>query len=553
VTLAFTAFLFQVLGIVHLTLAQLVLLRVSFGEAQPGELTDRERELCRELFGDLPDEIPARVRRVVGWLKGARIGGTWFWALRLLYRALTANLDCLAIGEEGFCVAVCPDLRLSQQVIRYCSGSAHAVPAIAALIIAETATSISLRRPDGRVVTIEALPASQGGRAVRGRTIIEAVLDEACFFRDPDSGVVNDSENFRPIVARLVPDGTIGVISTAWSTAGLLMSLIDANHGKPTTALVAICPTLTMRDDQHIREIVESEMQRDPQNALRENFCKPLAASGSEFFDGEAVDAGKDSDRALVLPATFGWRYTAGADFAFTHDASALVIIGLDPEGVMHVCNVREHSPRDGIVLSPSFVLRDFASALGDYSLRWVMVDGWSLVPLQELASRSSVRLVEGPGGTTGKVDTYTECRTILYEGRLRYPDHARLVEQLKAIVAKPTPGGTLSITSPRTRSGHGDLVSALVFGVHAMIVGMSQLAAAKRQIARREHGLDYLAELEDPKHIPLRYQARPGWLCDGRLDPEWMKLQHERNEADRSGAIMAKKIMQALAKAKQN
>jgi hypothetical protein len=52
----------------------------------------------------------------------------------------------------------------------------------------------------------------------------------------------------------------------------------------------------------------------------------------------------------------------------------------------------------------------------------------------------------------------------------VRLPNHGRLLAQLKAIIAKPTPAGGLSISSPRrVNGGHGDLVSALVLCLAAL------------------------------------------------------------------------------------
>jgi hypothetical protein len=59
-----------------------------------------------------------------------------------------------------------------------------------------------------------------------------------------------------------------------------------------------------------------------------------------------------------------------------------------------------------------------------------------------------------------------------MYEGRIRiHRQHARLIEQLKRVVSKPTESGYLQIDSPRRRGiggdgGHGDIASAFILSV---------------------------------------------------------------------------------------
>ena len=54
--------------------------------------------------------------------------------------------------------------------------------------------------------------------------------------------------------------------------------------------------------------------------------------------------------------------------------------------------------------------------------------------------------------------------RALLHESKVRIPaGNRRLLQQLRQVVSKPTPGGQLTITSPRRGGAHGDLASAFV------------------------------------------------------------------------------------------
>ena len=73
---------------INLSAGQRVLCAISFDGANPCDFEGAERELAREMFGDI-DVIPDEVRHTVCWFKGARMGGSYLCALYLLFLGLT--------------------------------------------------------------------------------------------------------------------------------------------------------------------------------------------------------------------------------------------------------------------------------------------------------------------------------------------------------------------------------------------------------------------------------------------------------------------------------
>lgn len=210
----------QALG-VPLSPAQLQLWRV-FGD---GELP-QDDEIGRQLFGGVT-EISGLARRCVVQVKGARTGGSMLSAYRLTYLAEIVPLVTLAPGERPSGIVVAPDMRLGRQTLAY-------IPEFAELagipVRAKTSDSVTVVRSDGREVVLEALPASAGGRAVRGRSLVGAVMSEASFFRDSDY-VVNDEEIYRALMPRILPGGQLIIESTPWAESGLLYNLDKENFG----------------------------------------------------------------------------------------------------------------------------------------------------------------------------------------------------------------------------------------------------------------------------------------------------------------------------------
>lgn len=508
--MTFAAFLRDILGVwQRLTRPQRVWVLVSIDGVDPADLTGADRDIARRLFGDA-ERVPPEARHVVAMLKGARVGGTWLCALYLLFRAVYADLAGLAAGEQAFSVVVAPDMRLGRQALRYAHGAAKECPELAALIVAETSDSFTVQREDGRQVVVECLPASRGGAAQRGRTLVAALLDEASFFRDPDSGVINDTEVYRALVVRVLPGGKMLIISTAWLESGLLHNLVQKNHGKPTAAVASICPTLEMRDDDRIRQIVAEERERDPLNASREFDAEPMPGGAAAFFDPRAVDAAVDEALVLPRPRAEFVSVGVGADFGFRSDSSALVVVQRDTE-VYTVSDVVELRPEKDKPLQPSAVVANFAGVANRYGATSVRADGHYRESIREHLSHSKLYLWPAPEGAIGKAETYQLARTLLLEKRVRLPKHDRLLRQAKEVIARPTAGGGVSISSPRWRTGgHGDLVSAFVlalYDAHGRAVPERPEAISDEERERRKHR----AEKEAARLAVMR--NRGDWL----------------------------------------
>lgn len=467
-----------------LSRAQWVYVRVVFDRVEPGDLEGEDRELARKMFGDV-DSIPEHARHVVCTLKGARVGGTWLHSLYLLFAALTADLTGLAAGEVGFAIIVAPDLRLARQALRYCTGAAKGAPHIASLVVSDGADSLQVRRPqDGRVVSIECLPATRGGSAVRGRTLVAALLDEASFFRD-DSAVVNASEIYRAVVMRILPGGLLSMISTVWSETDLLFERVQQNYGNPQSCLAAKAPTLLMRDDARIKQVVAEEYERDAENAAREFDLQPFTAGAGLFFAAATIaDARDESLPLVVLPddAAVG----IGVDTGLVNDSSAAVAVH-EARAALTVAEVVELRPSKGNPLRLSDVCSTYADLMRRHRVSTATADHHELEPSREYLEPLGLSLEAAPGGNAGKFEAYAKVRNLLNEGRLRIPaGHSRLLQQLREVCSRPLPGGALKIWSPR-RGGHGDLVSALVLAVTARGDGFSLDQFRRTTLAMRE------------------------------------------------------------------
>jgi len=463
----------RALGI-KLTRAQRVLVSVCCDGVQPSSFRGVDRHVARRLFGDV-ESVPAELRTVVLWLKGARIGGTWLAALRTLHLALTLDLGSLAAGEAAFVLLVGPDTRLPRQALRYVIGALKAHPALAPLLVAESSESATVRRQDGREVTFEVLPATKGGSAVRGRSIVAAMMTEAAFFRDRDFAV-NDAEVYQAILPRVLEGGQLILESTPWAEgSGLVWELFDANHGQPATCVAAHCPTLLMRDDARTRGIVERERARDPENCRREFDAEFAAAGTGFFFDADSLRLSIDPALSVRVSPQPGAYAFAGGDLALYVDAAALVVVhrfdraaGLE----LQIVETLERRPRKGAPLDLATITREFAEMAGRHGTTQILADH-HLLPAAGSLLPPGFSLIPCPPGQLGKTETHVRVRDLFRAGAIKMPEAmSGLRDQLAKITSTPGAGGGLSIKSPRRGGTHGDLASACVLALYFASVG---------------------------------------------------------------------------------
>lgn len=444
--------------------------------------TTLDDETCERHFGCALGGLPTAAVRTVVVRAGGRGGKTSrLLAPKALHAAWTVPLPTLGPGEHGFAILIAPDLPLARQTFSFVRGYVEASPTLSAALVGEpTKEKLTLRRPDGRLVTVRCVAATRGGKGGRGKTLVFAGLDEACFFFDEASGVINDAEIYRAVIQRIVPGGQCWIVSTPWiAQVGLLEELLAKNLGSHTQALCAVAPTRALNPTWDPTGEIEADLrENDPDNAAREIDAIPLAAGSNCFFDRSVIDAAMAEERPEVLAPTPGGSYGAGGDFAFRRDSSALAITEA-LEAVYQLARLDEQRPAKGIPLKPSAVAGDFASILTSYGVGEVACDDHERAAVDAELVQHGITTCSLPSGQAGKAQTYTFTRTLLREGRLGLPAHARLKRQMQAVTVRAMPGGGLAITSPRQAGGgHGDLVSALVasvwhaaFGTHRIPV----------------------------------------------------------------------------------
>ena len=436
-------------------------------DSPQGSLSSRDVGIDFEThFGCTSDGLPKAPPRTIVVRAGGRGGKTSrLVAPKALHAAWTVPLPMLGRGEEAYSLLIAPDLKLARQALSFCKGYVDGSPVLkAALVCDPTQDEITLRRPDGKVCKVSVAAASRGGRGGRGKSLVFAGMDEACFFRDEATGVANDSEIYRAVLQRIVPHGQCWVVSTPWVTGvGLLEDLLSKYWGDHDNALCVVAPTRSLNPNwDPTGEISQDLQEQDPDAYEREVLAIPLTAGSQQFFSYEAIKQSVNQERPQKLPRESSSRYFFGGDMGFKRNSSALVIVEHAKDRYRVAC-IEELKPTPGLPLKPAGVVDAFAVLVREYGGHGIVVDSHERDAVSLELARHTMSAIEAPD----KVESYIAVRKLFHEGKVELPKHPRLVSQLRDIVSKPTPGGGLSITSPKKADGsHGDLVSALVLAV---------------------------------------------------------------------------------------
>jgi hypothetical protein len=479
--------------------------RVAFDGAEP-----LDRALAESIFGPIDfANLPVGCRRVVDAICGGRGGKSYiFVGLRLVFGMCLRDLSPLAPGQRAYTTVVAPNEKLRQEVVNYALGACRSKPELRELLRLPRGTKdddivseFDFYRPDfGRVVTFWGATATRGGSSVRGKWHTDLALDEAAFFLD-SSYKINDDEIFKAGKPRVLPGGQTIVATTPWGETGLAYELHRDNFGKPDTALAAQAPTLTINDTVYTREIVEAEQKRDPENAEREYGAKFMRGGTTVFFQPALIDAAKTDESFEPRP---GDEIAAGADFGFRSDSSSLVMVALRGQ-TLHVFNVDEAQPVDGLPLKPSVTVKRFADQVKGWC-GYVMADGHYRESIAEHLEESELAFAPAP---TTPADTYIRARQLLRGGRIKF--HAfdardRMLLQMRQVMGKPISGGGMSIVHQRwAKGGHGDLVAALVLALWQVSGDTVKAKEPDRgtaeweEAAREQRRIAHNAEAEKP------------------------------------------------------
>ncbi len=429
---------------------------------------------------------PPTAQATEAWLVVGRRGGKSF-TLALVAVFLAAFKDWrpyLGPGERATVMVIAENRRQARVILRFIKGIIADVPMLAATVEAIRQETIDLNTR----ITIEVHTANF--RAVRGYTIVAALLDELAFWQgedsaNPDFEVINA---IKPAMMT-VPGSMLLCASSPYARKGALWETYHRYFGHAGGPLIWQAPTRTMNPCLP-QSLIDAEYDKDPVSAAAE-YGAEFRTDLEAYISREAVEACVEWG-VHERPPMDGVQYNGFVDVSGGGaDSFGLAVTHKDGEtGVLDA--TREVRPP----LSPEAVITEFADLLKTYCITKVTGDRYGGEFPREQFRKCGIKYEpsKDPKGAL-----YLGLLPLLNSGKVRLLADKRLIAQLLGLERNTSRGGKDSID--HARGGHDDVANA--------VAGALLSATAKRPEMRwgtiDPHGRVHWKG-EEPERPRIRY-----------------------------------------------
>lgn len=445
-----------------------------------------------------PPATPARE----AWVIVGRRGGKSRIAAALTVYAAAFRRYRLAPGERGVAMVLAADRQQARVVFRYVAALFDECPLLRPLVAERTREALRLTTG----VDIEIHTASF--RAVRGYSIVSAVLDEVAYWptddaANPDAEIV---AAIRP--ALLTTGGRLVAISSPYARRGELWRAYERHYGRDEDPVL-----VWQADTQSMHPTVDAA---DIAAAYAEDAARAAAEYGAQFrsdleaFVPREVVDGCTVPGRVVLPPGADVTYVAFVDpSGGSADSFTLAIAHRETrDGGEEVCVVDAVYERRA-PFNPSQVVAEYAALLAPYGITRVVGDHYAGEWPREAFGRHDITYEPA---ARPKADLYRDLLPWLTSRRVELPDDPRLRAQLCALERRTGRSGRDLIDHPP--GGHDDVANAVAGAVAAASGPRARLFFGDEPDARAV-AAPYLAQLREA--MPEKF-SWPSSLDDASL-----------------------------------
>jgi hypothetical protein len=242
-------------------------------------------------------------------------------------------------------------------------------------------------------------------RAVRGRPILCALLDEVAFYRD-ETSAVPDEETYRalrPGMATLAPDAMLIGISTPYRKAGLLHKKFCTNYGKDGDVLVVKAPSTTLNPTLD-QSVIDEALAEDPQAASAE-WLAEFRDDISGWATRESIEAAVDRG-VLVRPPQPGNRYRSFCDPSGDANDSFTAAIAHKENGTAVLdCLIEIRSP-----FNPDNATDEIAGLLKSYNIHKTTADRYAAQWVVAAFARHGITLAHSERDRSEFIRMFCHC-----------------------------------------------------------------------------------------------------------------------------------------------
>jgi hypothetical protein len=475
-----------------------------FGSVFPSPSWDAWRVFCRALYGlPMGSDQAALFQRCTGrqcapttaaseaWVVcGRRSGKSRIASAIAAYIAALAPTTTLAPGEWGTVLVCAVDKQQAQVIFRYVK-ALFELPALRPLVVGETTEAIELRHR----VRLEVR--ASNFRAVRGVTLLAAIIDELAFLREEGSALP-DVELYRALKPALATTGGLILgISSPWAQRGLLWSKYKKHFGQDGDGDILVWQSSSTVMNSTLRQsMVDEAMVDDPEAAAAE-WNAEFRSDLESYVSTQVLDAITVSG-VVERPPLGGIVYAGFIDVAAGsgRDSFTAAIAHSEPTGDGQVVAILDAIREVRPPFDPLAVAAGLAAFLKSYGVQVVQADRYAAGITVQIFQRHGIVVSQD---APVKSDLYLMCLPLLNAQRAELLDLPQLRAQLTSLERRRRAGGRDQVD--HSPGGHDDIANA-VCGV----------------LVRVGAGEPAIACDPDPPEWSLRRQLRLG-VHQGDLD----------------------------------
>jgi hypothetical protein len=336
-------------------------------------------------------------------------------------------------GETPVVMIVASELeRQSRIVFRYVLKKLEGSRVLRKMIRRQTSTEVELTNG----VLIQVYPAHLG--RIRGASLACFIGDECAYWKSEGKSIDREViEAARPGLS--FEHSKLVKISTPYWQRGEVWNDYKDFFGKPNDHVLVFQGRPRLFYPGFSKRKLESAERRD-KTAFETEYLARFRGDLSGMYDPAAIDAAVDPDRPMELEPRASLKYSAFVDVAGGggRDSYALAIGHLEGGTIILDC-IRSRAPK----FNPEAVTAEYAELVKRYRVLSVVGDKFSGGFALHAWAKQGVGY---KAAEKSKSELYLEAEGLFNTGRLRLPNRATLLEQLKSLVRKVRAGGRDSV-----------------------------------------------------------------------------------------------------------
>ena len=382
------------------------------------------------LFRAVADREPPQRRVRELWVRaGRRAGKDSIASVIAAHAAAFGDYRAsLRPGEAATVACLAVDRSQAKILFGYIQSFFENVPMLARMVTGETADGLTLS--NGVEISIT----TNSFRAVRGRSVITAVLDEVAFYRSENSASpdIETYNALRPSMITL-PNAMLVGISSPYRKSGLLYSKDREHYGRDSDEVLIVGgPSLAFNPTLNQAEI-DKLIAADPA-AGRSEWLGQYRDDIASYLDRDLVESLVDNG-VTVRPPIPNVRYRSGCDpSGGSKDSFTLSICHDEDDAAVVDALVEIRAP-----FNPTAATEQMAQTLKAYGLNATVGDRYAAAWVVDAFAQCGIKYNHSE---LDRSAVYGEALPLFTSGRVRLIDNRRLVNQFASLERRTSAGG---------------------------------------------------------------------------------------------------------------